>query len=290
MWYSPSAFADKGYEVPKTWDELLALTEKIAADNPGGDVKPWCAGIESGDATGWTATDWMEDVMLRTAGPETYDKWVNHEIPFNDPAVATAIAEVGKILKNPKYVNGGFGDVKTIASTSFQDAGLQVAEGTCYMHRQASFYAANWVKGTTVAEDGDVWAFYLPSKDASTHPVLGAGEVTAAFADRPEVKAFQTYLSSTEWATERAKTCGTGGCVTANINVDPALLTNPIDKLSAEIADRQVGDVPLRRVRPHAGRRGCGHLLEGHDRLDHRSGRQDHARLHRAVVAEVTLT
>ena len=123
VWYSPQAFKDAGYEVPKTWAELLTLTEKIAADNPGDDVKPWCAGIESGDATGWPATDWVEDVMLRTAGAEAYDKWVNHEIPFNDPAVATALAEVGKILKNPKYVNGGFGDVKTIASTSFQDAG-----------------------------------------------------------------------------------------------------------------------------------------------------------------------
>jgi alpha-glucoside transport system substrate-binding protein len=234
VWYSPQAFKDAGYEVPKTWAELLTLTEKIAADNPGDDVKPWCAGIESGDATGWPATDWVEDVMLRTAGAETYDKWVNHEIPFNDPAVATALAEVGKILKNPKYVNGGFGDVKTIASTSFQDAGKQVMEGTCYMHRQASFYAANWDKGTEVGPDGDVWAFYLPSVDASTHPVLGAGEVTAAFADRPEVKAFQTYLSSTEWANERAKTCGTGGCVTANINADPNLLKSPVDKLSAE--------------------------------------------------------
>ena len=127
VWYSPQAFKDKGYEVPKTWAELLALSDKIVADNPGGDVKPWCAGIESGDATGWPATDWVEDVMLRTAGPEVYDKWVKHEIPFNDPAVATALAEVGKILKNPKYVNGGYGDVKTIASTSFQDGGLPIA-------------------------------------------------------------------------------------------------------------------------------------------------------------------
>lgn len=232
VWYSPTAFKDKGYEVPKTWDELLSLTDKIATDNP--DAKPWCAGIESGDATGWPATDWVEDVMLRTAGPETYDKWVNHDIPFNDPAVATALAEVGKILKNPKYVNGGQGDVKTIASTSFQDAGLPILDGTCFMHRQASFYSANFPEGTKVAEDGDVWAFYLPAKDETTKPVLGAGEVTAAFADRPEVKAFQTYLSSTEWATERAKTCGTGGCLTANINVDPELLKNPIDNLSAK--------------------------------------------------------
>ncbi|KGN38512.1 ABC transporter substrate-binding protein [Knoellia subterranea] len=231
VWYSPTAFKDKGYEIPKTWDELLALTDKIATDNP--EAKPWCAGIESGDATGWPATDWVEDVMLRTAGAETYDKWVNHEIPFNDPAVATALAEVGKILKNPKYVNGGYGDVKTIASTSFQDAGQPILDGTCFMHRQASFYAANWPEGTNVAEDGDIWAFYLPAKDETTKPVLGAGEVTAAFRDAPEVKAFQTYLASTEWAVERAKTCGTGGCLTANVNVDPTLLKNPIDNLSA---------------------------------------------------------
>lgn len=233
VWYSPTAFADKGYEIPKTWDALLALSDKIAADDP--DSKPWCAGIESGDATGWPATDWVEDVMLRTAGADVYDKWTNHEIPFNDPQVATALAEVGKILKNPKYVNGGVGDVKTIASTSFQDAGLAVLDnGGCYMHRQASFYAANFPEGTKVAEDGDVWAFYLPAKDESTHPVLGGGEFVAAFADRPEVKAFQTYLSSVEWANERAKTCGSGGCVTANKNADASLLKNAVDKLSAE--------------------------------------------------------
>ena len=235
VWYSPQAFKDKGYEVPKTWAELLALSEKIAADNPGDEVKPWCAGIESGEATGWPATDWVEDVMLRTAGPETYDKWVKHEIPFNDPQVATALAEVGKILKNEKYVNGGFGNVKTIASTAFQDAGQPVLDGSCYMHRQASFQAANWPEGTKIGPDGDVWAFYLPAMDESTKPVLTAGELTTAFADRPEVKAFQTYLSSTEWANERAKTCGVGGCVTANKNADPALLTSALDKLSAEI-------------------------------------------------------
>ena len=71
-------------------------------DRASGKVdKPWCAGIESGDATGWPATDWLEDVMLRTAGPDVYDQWVTHEIPFNDPQVATALDEVGKILKNP---------------------------------------------------------------------------------------------------------------------------------------------------------------------------------------------
>jgi alpha-glucoside transport system substrate-binding protein len=233
VWYSPKMFADNGWTIPTTWAELITLSDTIAAS--GVVDKPWCAGIGSGDATGWPATDWLEDVMLRVNGPEVYDQWLNHEIPFNDPKVAAALDEVGKFLKNDKYVNGGFGNVKTIASTSFQDAGQPILDGECYMHRQASFYAANWPEGTKVGPDGDVWAFYLPAVDDSTHPVLGGGEFTAAFADRPEVKAFQTYLSSVEWANERAKTCGSGGCVTANKNADPNLLTNPVDKLSAEI-------------------------------------------------------
>jgi alpha-glucoside transport system substrate-binding protein len=234
VWYSPSAFSDGGYKVPETWDELMALSDKIAADNP--DSKPWCAGIGSGDATGWPATDWMEDVLLRTAGPEVYDQWVNHEIPFNDPKVAEALGKVGAILKNDKYVNGGLGNVKTIASTTFQDAGQPILDGSCFMHRQASFYAANWPEGTKVAEDGDVWAFYLPAVDPSKgKPVLGGGEFVAAFADRPEVKAFQTYLSSADWANAKAKATPAGGWVSANKELDVANLVSPMDKLSAEI-------------------------------------------------------
>ena len=85
VWYPiQAAFEEAGYEVPTTWDELIALSDQIVAD--GGT--PWCISIEDSGATGWLATDWVEDILLRTAGPEVYDQWVNHEIPFNDPAVA----------------------------------------------------------------------------------------------------------------------------------------------------------------------------------------------------------
>lgn len=235
VWYSPSKFAEKGYTVPTTWDEMMTLTAKIAADNPDGKAKPWCAGIESGTATGWPATDWVEDVMLRLNGPDVYDQWVSHKIPFNDPKVVAAINKVGDILKDPKYVNGGLGDVKSIATTPFTDAGLPVVDGTCYMHRQASFYQANWDEGTTVGEDGDVWAFYLPSMSADTKPVLGGGEFAAAFSDRPEVQAFQAYLASPEWSNEKAKDTPNGGWLSANKKLDPALLVKPIDKLSYQI-------------------------------------------------------
>jgi alpha-glucoside transport system substrate-binding protein len=231
VWYSPKEFSDKGYTVPKTLDELKALSDKIAATGK----KPWCAGVSSGEATGWPITDWMEDWMLRLYGPDEYDKWVNHSIAFNSPEPTAALDAVGEYLKNPNYVNGGLGDVKSIASTTFQDGGLPILKGTCSLHRQASFYAANWPKGTNVAPDGDVFAFYLPGKTAEDKPVLGGGEFMLAFRKAPEVQAFQRYVASTTWA-NLSEEGGGGRCVTPNKNADPAKAANcsEIDKLTIQ--------------------------------------------------------
>jgi alpha-glucoside transport system substrate-binding protein len=230
VWYSPSAFADNGYEIPETWEEMMALSDEIAASG----TKPWCAGIVSGDATGWAATDWMEDVMLREQGPDVYDQWITHEIPFNGPEVLGVLEKVGSVLKNEDYVNGGFGGVQTIASTTFQDGGLPILDGECFLHRQASFYQAQWPEGTEVAEDGDVFAFYFPANEGATEkPVLVAGEFVAAFDDRPEVQAFQTYLTTPDWANAKAANSG-AGWVSANLGLDETLLVSPIDQLVAE--------------------------------------------------------
>jgi alpha-glucoside transport system substrate-binding protein len=232
VWYSPKMFAEKGWTVPETWDDMMALSDTIAATG----IKPWCAGIGSGDATGWPLTDWLEDVILRDAGADYYDGWVNHDTAFNDSKVEESLDRVGAILKNSKYVNGGYGDVKSIATTTFQDGGLPILKGECAMHRQASFYAANWPEGTDVSENGDAFAFYLPvTNQDQGKPVLGGGEFVAAFNDRPEVQAFQTYVSSDIWANQKAKDTPGGGWVSANKGLDPNNLSSPIDKLSAEI-------------------------------------------------------
>lgn len=229
VWYSPSMFREQGLSVPETWEELLAVSDALLAAG----VTPWCAGLESGDATGWTATDWVEDVLLRTAGPEVYDDWVAHDIPFDDPAVVEATDLVGSILKNPAYVNGGWGGVDSVASTSFLTAGLPVLDGSCGLHRQASFYASQWPRGTDVSADGDVDAFYFPPVDpAQGKPVLAGGEFVSAFDDRPEVQAFQTHLASAEFATRRV---ALGSWVSANANVPIDTYLTPIDMLSAEI-------------------------------------------------------
>ncbi|MET7397543.1 ABC transporter substrate-binding protein [Dactylosporangium sp. NPDC005572] len=225
VWYSPQLFKEKGYTVPKTWDEMIQLSDKIAASG----IQAWCAGIESGDATGWPATDWIEDIVLRDQGPETYDKWVNHEIPFNDPKIFSAAERTASILKNPKYV----GNPKTIVTTSFQEGGLPVKEKKCGLHRQANFYSNQWQKGTKVAEDGDVFAFYFPPLDPSKgKPVLIAGEFVSAFSDRDEVVKVQTYLASAEWANSKAKL---GDWISANKGLDASNVSGTIDKLSVTI-------------------------------------------------------
>jgi alpha-glucoside transport system substrate-binding protein len=232
VWYSPKYFKEKGYTVPTTWDDMIALSSKIAD----GGTKPWCVGIESGTATGWPLTDWMEEVMLRLHGPDVYDQWVQHKIPFNDPQVADVLAKVGEIVKNDKYVNAGIGDVKSISTTAFAKAGLPIEKGKCYLHAQASFYAANWDKGIKVAPDGDVYAFYEPPiSDKFGKPIEGGGEFVGAFSDKPEVQAVQLYLASGEYATSLAK-INPGRGITANKNVDKtAFAADPIASLSVQL-------------------------------------------------------
>ena len=232
VWYSPRAFMENGYQIPRTWEELITLTQRIAEGHPG--AKPWCAGIQASNGTGWPATDWLEDMMLLTAGSEEYDMWVSHQIPFNDPHVVTALDQAGEVLKNETFVNGGLGSVKSIATTSFTAAGLPILDNTCFLHRQASFYQVNWPAETKIAEDGDVFAFLLPGKTDSKQPVLVGGEFAAAFNAREEVLAFQAYLTSPEFSNTKARVTG-HGWISANKNLDPSVFSSPIDRLSYEL-------------------------------------------------------
>lgn len=191
VWYSPDTFEDAGYEVPQTMEELKALSDQIVED--GGT--PWCIGLGSGGATGWPATDWVEDMMLRTQSPETYDKWVKHEIAFNDPAVVGAIDEFGAFARNDAYVAGG---ASAVASTDFRDSpkGLFTSPPQCYMHRQASFIPSFFPEGTKVGTDADF--FYFPAYEGKDlgKPVLGAGTLAFITKDSDASRAFIEWLKT----------------------------------------------------------------------------------------------
>lgn len=187
VWYNPENFKEKGYKVPKSMEELQDLTKKIAADG----AKPWCIGLGSDAATGWPATDWVEDMVLRTQPPEVYDGWVDNSIKFNDKRIVEAIDAYGWFAKNDAYVDGG---ASAVATVSFKDSpkGLFGAPPKCYMHRQASFIPAFFPEGK--ADDADF--FYFPGFAGKKlgNPVLGGGTIMTITKDSKAAQAFIQYL------------------------------------------------------------------------------------------------
>lgn len=227
VWYSPGAFEEKGYEVPETMEDLLTTADEMIA---AGDT-PFCVGIGSDAATGWPMTDWIEDFMLRLKGPEVYDQWVNHEIPFDDPDVVEVVQYVYDLWATDGMVYGG---LENIAATPFAEAGLPLLDGDCMLHRQGNFYAANWPEGTEIGEDGEVNAFYLPTfADQDFGQVtLSGGIYAAAFSDRPEVMQVLEFIGSAGYADARAPV---GGFLAPNQDTDTSLYPTEIEQTFAQI-------------------------------------------------------
>lgn len=230
VWYSPKTFMTKGYKIPQTWDEMISLQDKMKADG----IAPWCIGIESGDATGWPLTDWMEDIMLRLHGPDVYDQWIAHEIAFNDPKVVQAAEMIEKIWFGQGNVLNGR---QSIASTGFAQAGLPVADGKCGMHRQANFYAAQFKDrgNVTFGDDGDVSAFYLPTiNDRFGKVMLSGGTYVVAFNNNAATLEALKFLASPEYANARNE-AAKGGFISPNKEHDTAKYADDLDRTLAEL-------------------------------------------------------
>lgn len=181
VWYNTQIFEEEGYEIPETWEDMMALTEQIAEDGR----TPWVIGTGSDDATGWPATDWMEDIMLRSAGPEAYDQWVEGELPFTSDEVRGAAETFGEIALNEDYI---VGEPANIPDLDFRDAPNALFEDDgAVLHRQASFVTSFFPDEVELGTDVD-W-FQFPSIDGQQGALI-AGELAAVFDDRPEVEEF----------------------------------------------------------------------------------------------------
>ena len=189
VWYVPDNFEDLGYEVPETWDDLIALADQAVADG----FAPFCIGIGSDAATGWPATDWVEDIFLRTQSLEDYIAWTTNELSFTDPIVQETIELFGSIARNDDYVAGGS---DSVATTDFRESpnGLFSVPPQCLMHRQASFIAGFFPDDVDL-DAGDADFFYLPPIDEEIgNPVLGAGTLMAVTKDSPATQKFLEFL------------------------------------------------------------------------------------------------
>jgi len=231
VWYNKRQFAHNGYRPPRTWDEMLTLSNKIVADGR----TPWAIGLESGAASGWPGTDWIEDIMLRSAGPQIYDQWVAHEIPWTHPAVKRSFEYFGQIVLNPKFVLGGPTGALT---TNFGDSpsALFTKPPRAFMHRQATFiqgFIRRQNPDLVPGKDYDIFPFPpIDPSDAERIPILVGGDVLNCFSRRPEVIEFAKFLISKEaqeiWVKEL-------GELSSNKNTDPVLFTNPITRKAWQI-------------------------------------------------------
>ncbi|MCL2471485.1 MAG: extracellular solute-binding protein [Propionibacteriaceae bacterium] len=230
IWYSPSAFEQWGVTVPKTWDDLMTLTDTIQQKVSG---PVWCAGFNSGDSSGWPGTDQIAEYLLSASGGDVYDQWVSGDVKFTDQPVADAFSALGKLWLDPKYVNAGFGGVDTINSTAFGDVAIPLANGQCALTNQATFLEASFADaktaaGTTpkVAPDGDIWAFMMPPV-AGTQSVVGGGDFAVAFTSSPAVQKVMNYLASGDYANSLITVSG-ATFITANKGVDVSKEADPL--------------------------------------------------------------
>ncbi len=191
VWYAPEQFEEMGYEIPETMEDLLALSQQIVDD--GGT--PWCIGLGSGAATGWPATDWVEDIMLRLHEPALYDQWITNDLPFNSPEVIEAIETFGVFAQSEGWAQGG---PQAVATTDFRDSpgGLFQIPPDCYMHKQASFIPAFFPEGSEFGFDYDFFYFPAFAERDLGEPVMGAGTQFAITDDSEATRGLIEFLKT----------------------------------------------------------------------------------------------
>jgi alpha-glucoside transport system substrate-binding protein len=229
IWYNKPAWNEAGWEVPTTWDELMALTEEMKAT----DIAPWCDAIESQAATGWKGTDWVENLMLRTQPVDVYDAWVAHEVPFSSDEVGNAFEILEGIWFDEEAVYGG---PQTIALTNFRDpaAWLFGDEPLCWMHMQGSFVTSFFPEDVQADLDNQVGVFMMPPIDESlpfTLEVGGDQYVVFKGKDRPEVRRFIEFLGTVDSVQPWAEA---GGSLFPHLGQDLSWYPTDLEQTMAE--------------------------------------------------------
>ena len=219
IFYNPEAFAGAGYSEPSTWDELIALSDRMVRDGHA----PWCLGVFSFDVTGWPATDWLETILLQTEGPEFYDDWTSHRVPFDHPAVVAALEKVGQLAHTPGYLPG-----MKIEETGVDEAMLLVSEQAqqCWMAPVPDF-------GPDFFGDAPRSVMLFPSVNPEySHAMEGGVGTVFTVSDRPEVRAVMRGLASPSWGTAMAQR-PTGWFYPSHREFDVDLFTDPIRRIEA---------------------------------------------------------
>jgi DNA-binding SARP family transcriptional activator/ABC-type glycerol-3-phosphate transport system substrate-binding protein len=194
VYYPRAAFERSGYEVPATWDELMALSYQMVDDGR----TPWCIAFDQGGITGWPGTDWVESLVLRMAGPAEYDDWTAHRIPFDDARIRRIVDPLDEVMFTPGFVRGGSGSISRLDGWLNSVVPMLGEEPECWLSHQGDFMFASLPAATELGREIDF--FLLPPVDTSMPtPSAGGGNVITAFRDSPEIRAFLEFVASPQW-------------------------------------------------------------------------------------------
>ena len=227
IWYDPKTY--DGPLPPKTWDDLQAWAKKKADAG----TTPWCVGLESGAASGWPATDWIQDFVLHQSGPDVYNKWWAGTQAWTSPEIKMAWQAFGAVAADPKMVNGGPNSELTLNFGNGGDQMFKTPPG-CFLHHQATFMTDFFVKNTPGIKpvaDFNFFAFPDINPQYSGIPEV-AGDSLSMYKDTPQARAFIKYLTSPE---AQAIWVARGGKLATNKRVPLDAYPDPLAKNAGQI-------------------------------------------------------
>lgn len=228
VWYNPAQFEQNNFEIPQTWDELIQLSDQMA----GTGTAPWSMGMESQAASGWPGSDWLQEIYLRLHGPDMYDQWVNHDIPWTDPSVREAFESFGEIVAGENYIAGG---VQNALATNFQDAAYlpYMDPPRAYMYFLGAFAQTFINDQFPDLEAGEGYDFFpFPTINSQYEGALtGAADVAVAFNDSEATRSFMQFMATADawepWVE-------LGGFISPNRSFDASLYPDPVVQRAAE--------------------------------------------------------
>jgi alpha-glucoside transport system substrate-binding protein len=229
VWYPKQAWDQAGYQPPQTLDDLFKLQDQIKATG----ITPWCMAWNADQATGWVGTDWIEQFVLALYGPDIYNEWTSHGIPFNDPQIVKAFDEFGKVAKADGNVYGG---VQTVVNTQVAESMVPAFRNpsACMLEHQGSFEISFLPKEIQADLDNQVGVFPFPQAEASAEapPLLGGADLAALFNGNDEdAIEVMRFLTSDQFGKEWAQA---GGWLSPHTTFD---LDNYPNETTKEIAE-----------------------------------------------------
>lgn len=227
VWYRRALFEQHGLAVPRTDAELAALEQRIMRKG----LVPWCIGVAARGATGWVGTDWVEEFMLRDAGPAAYDRWVSLEMPFTAGPVRRAFARWDRMVRTPGMTSGG---PQKVLSTFVEEAARQFSSdpAPCLMMRNAEWVTSEFPDSMHIGPGEQVDFFILPGQSASHVELLVAGDVAAPLNARPETMEVLRYMASADFGRRRA---AAGAYLSGHKDVEPASYAEPLAARLSEV-------------------------------------------------------